>query len=228
MDALHVLTKRKIKRRFPKPLHNSSVSNVSKLILADLVKGINDNCNNRSFTFIPFNNERDGIGRIIKSKSPDRSNVSYSHEKLEKTVKQVPKTKKMLLRRPLLLENPSVGTYNLESSWIKPSFSCQNLKFKAFPKFQHLETKNRNIFKKSIENPLHPSIKVDVPLKNKFRIASRKKGIWEDITLHTPAIDGRKNPIEEAKKIVKDYDSSIKSSISKMKIQLSSIQKYLK
>jgi hypothetical protein len=113
MDPIHILTKRKIKRRYKKPLKDSSIVNVSKSVINELSNENPILRSNSNPLFIPFHNERDGLGRIIKGAS---KTLNKTITKAKISTEKLIKSKKLILRQPINYGLPSVGSYNINTT----------------------------------------------------------------------------------------------------------------
>ncbi|CAG9324745.1 unnamed protein product [Blepharisma stoltei] len=165
--------------------------------------------------FIPFLNERDGMGRLISSKSPSSKTkkpiLTPLHEKIIITPKT---TKKLLLSRARRSSNPAVGSYYKPQSWIKPSFSSKSLldilngNGKHSKSISDLESSNNDSIlsrKKSLPRKLiFPNLQRESAVERKkssVKRIPRKKGIWEDLKLH-----GQADEIKEALVYASDFN----------------------
>lgn len=226
------------KKRLKRPLKDTAMLNVSRNVLEgiieDKLKIGEDFCG-----FIPFHNERDGVGKVIKEcslpaiKSTINKTFATSEKILNRkqslqSIKFLIKSKRIPLICPIADYTPSVGSYNITPTWIKHSFLKVAPKGMFSEKLFDTEIKTKPFkdeFSQKNEQTLKKVASVDSKLK--IKILPRKKGIWEAIKIAELPLS-KDYTIEESKQIVNRYDSNIKNSIKKLKENLLSLEKYLK
>ncbi|OMJ95387.1 hypothetical protein SteCoe_1309 [Stentor coeruleus] len=237
--------------RLKRPLKDTSILNVSKSILEEIVADKKIVLSDSLTTFIPFHNERDRVGRIIKENSlsalkgtiNESSNIktsaspinsisdsSLKHFKRKQSlnsIKKYIKTKKLPLKFPQPSHSPPVGTYNISQPWIKPSFSSPTSKTRLSQKLLLTEEKNFSVKSENSPKRKEPkSTKAKSSCKIKIKIPYRKKGVWEGVKI-SELLLGKNYTVEDSKKIVCRYDSTIKNSIRRLKANVHNLQKYL-
>ena len=232
MDEFHILTKRKIRRRFKKELKSTSIATLSKSIAHEISNDLaNESLLDRSFStnsFVPFRHERDGLGRIIKG-NPPSSTKTLLNKSSKPQIKIKSRTRKVPLTHPCPDLRPAVGTYSINTNWIKQSFHNPSFSNKSPIKAVDFQVYTEPTEIEVAETSIHkPKRFQSIPIKNRVKVAPRKKGIWEDIDIHKIPTEMQIKSITETKKIMDKYDSSIRSCIRKMKGELNSLQKYLK
>ena len=135
----------------------------------------------------------------------------------------------MPLTHPCPDLRPAVGTYSINTNWIKQSFHNPSFSNKSPIKAVDFQVYTEPTEIEVAETSIHkPKRFQSIPIKNRVKVAPRKKGIWEDIDIHKIPTEMQIKSITETKKIMDKYDSSIRSCIRKMKGELNSLQKYLK
>ncbi|OMJ78557.1 hypothetical protein SteCoe_21579 [Stentor coeruleus] len=226
------------KKRLKRPLKDTAMLNVSRNVLEDIIEDrleVGENlCG-----FIPFHNERDRVGRVIKEcslpliKNPINrtfaaSEKNLSREPSSQSIKFLIKSKRIPLICPIADYTPPVGAYNITPSWIKRSFLKITPKGKLSEKTFDTEKKAKP-FKDEYIQKNEQSLKKVASLdsKLKVKILPRKKGIWEAIKIAELPLS-KDYTIEESKQIVNRYDSNIKNSIKGLRENLLSLEKYLK
>lgn len=226
-DKVNLMPGSKVKKK------DTSLFNVSRSILQDYRDSSQDGLINSSNCFIPFNKERDGMNRLIKSNS----------QKLSKSPKRIPKSlfqdkkfvpyKKVLLKSPTACETPAVGTYSLITEWQKHSFSRKSPKYikqirqnKLSPMKKKPEVHEKRKKYKSFEQA---GKKRDFSLIEKRKIlVPRQKGVWEGMVIKDIIKEHGLNSIEDCAGVFAFYETSIASSMKKFKLDMNNIQKYLK
>lgn len=228
MEEVHILTKRKLRRRFKKALNDTSLANISKSVLNEMSETVVEK-SSFSNNFIPFNHERDGLGRIIRTQNAASSKSLFS-KKVKVQVKRRVESKKNLLKCPVSDTAPSVGAYNITPSWIKKSFVNPNFSHKVLLKQQETPIEKKLVVLTEVNETIAAKTNKSETnlIKNRIKIPPRKKGIWEDIIIHKIPNNLQYKSIVESKKIVEECGTSIKSCINKMRGDLHSLQKYLK
>lgn len=224
--------------RLKRTLKDTSLLNVSKTILEEIIADNKIALSDSFPTFIPFHNERDGVGRIIKENSlsgfkgtinntSDTSLKFFKRKQSIKSIKKYIKTKKLPLKFPTPNHSPPVGAYNISQPWIKPSFlsPASGSRFSQkliLPEEKFFSVKSEN----SPERRVPKTTKEISSCKIKVKIPCRKKGIWEGLKI-SDLLLGKNYTVEDSKKIVCRYDSTIKNSIRKLKANVHNLQKYL-
>ncbi|OMJ88544.1 hypothetical protein SteCoe_9496 [Stentor coeruleus] len=176
------------------------------------------NPNLKAQTFIPFFKERDGMNKLI--------NFQETEETPKTRTLYTPTPNTTTKRRRLIKKvtpiYPTIGSYNLQDSWIKRSFSVkkltqtQNLEEMSLTKNlekninKSFQTGKARIYKYNIENAIDSKAK---------RInVQRKLGIWERLKIYgTPEEIKEELRFTQQKNNIKQYQCEIKNYLNELK-----------
>ena len=210
-------------------LARTSIQNIQKTLSSESL------IPRKSTYFIPFLQERDGMNKLISPNSehkakadfallPDNSLINSPKLRLKKKVKS-----KQI--NPIY---PSVGSYNVQSNWIKKTFSNKASNFPKLTESTAMQTKtsatdsnNRLPHKEEYKAKINTDKKrkindnriEEVIERKDFRnLAQRPLGTWNSLRIHgTPEEIKEELKFSQEKAAIKKYQSEIKSELNKLK-----------
>ena len=174
---MQILAKRRTRITNISPLKDCSIKSVSRAI-TDELGSIPSQCSSRQ-RFIPFIRERDAIGRLIlpsflpeiKSSKPRKTKNSL----LKFEIKP-----RRLIKNNYKGDIPPIGAYEVQTSWIKKSFSHKNLVV-CSPIAPNSAVQNTPTPKKSLSLVKSKS-SASLNRKNKS-VEPRKKVVWDELPI---------------------------------------------
>lgn len=184
-------------------------------------------------SFIPFLKERDGMNKIlavnpINTENPEQQ-FSDEHYTLSTPKLRLRKKVKFIQITPLF---PAVGSYNLQSDWIKRSYSTKNSNFsinsKKSLKTVTSESNTRpKIMKEEFKSKTVPEKKLrksDTRFKEVFErkelrnVVQRALGTWNSLRIQgTPDEIKEELKFGQQKAAIKKYQGDIKILLNELK-----------
>lgn len=212
----------------------ASLLNVSRSILQEYLDSPQNGIFNSSNKFIPFSKERDGLNRLIKSNSQKFSSGPKKYKKTIFPVKKFVSCKKVLLKSPLACETPAVGTYTVNTEWKKPTFNRRS--------------PNRISFKRGNLSPIELNRSVErhdngkggtsferigkkrdlFVIEHRNSFVPRQKGVWEGMEIKELPKGLGVKLLNDCTSVFATYENNIMSSMKQFRLEMNSIQKYLK
>jgi hypothetical protein len=211
-----------------------SLLNVSRSILQEYLDSPQNGVFYSNNKFIPFSKERDGLNRLIKSNSQKFSSGPKKYKKTIFPVKKFVSCKKVLLKSPMACETPAVGTYSVNIEWKKQTFNRKSPKRMSFKRgnlspieINRSVEKNDNVKGGTSFEKIGKKREMFV-MENRNSLVPRQKGVWEGIEIKELPKGLGVKLLDDCTSVFANYESNIMNSMKKFKIDMNSIQKYLK
>ena len=211
-----------------------SLLNVSRSMLNEFLDSPQNGNLNSYNKFIPFSKERDGLNRLIKSNSQKFSNGPKKYKKRIFPAKKFVSCKKILLKSPLACEIPAVGTYTVNTEWNKQTFNRRSP--------NRIRNKRGNLspleLNRSVEKPENGKAGTSfekigkkrelIVIENRNSFVPRQKGVWEAMEIKEVPKGLGVKLFDDCTSVFAIIESNIISSMKQFKLEMNSIQKYLK
>lgn len=177
----------------------------------------------KSPTFIPFFKERDGLNKLIIYQYNEENPKS---REAQTAIPMLVSPKRRLLKKVIIIQTqpvfPSVGTYNIQDSWSKKTFSVRS--FKTAPSLEvitspsNLQTNTNDSFKPcKIQKPKY-RLENAIDRKAKRINVQRQLGIWECLKIYgTPEEIKEELKFTKQKADTKKLCSEIKTLVNDLK-----------